>query len=248
METVGRLGVPASGPLYRAARARLLTALAQGDYPPGTALPPEKTLSAGFGISIGTLRKAVDELVAEGMLIRQQGRGTFVASHDRERLLYYFFHVVPIDGGKTMYPVVDLIEFARARADASTAAKLGIAPGAAVFLLRNRLSLGGTALMIDDITLPAERFRGLSAARIRQREGTLYQLYQDQFGLSITGTTERLRAVAAPPDIAALLGLAARTPMLMIRRVAHGYAREPLEWRVSHIDTRLHEYFSEHGA
>ena len=248
MSVVVKLGVNSAEPLYRAARTRLIQALAGGQYPPGTALPPEKSLSAEFGISIGTLRKAVDELVSEGILIRQQGRGTFVASHDKERLLYYFFHIVAFDRGKTDYPVVELIAFQRSRATALAADKLGLRVGDPVFTLRNRLSLSGQPVMVDDITLSAARFRGLSARRISERSGTLYQLYQEHFGLTVAHTSERLRAVLATDDVRPLLALPEHSPVMMIRRVACGYQREPIEWRGSHVDTRSHEYFSELGG
>lgn len=245
MSAVIKLGVNSNQPLYLVARDQLLASLARGQYAPGTALPPEKDLAAEYGISIGTLRKAVDELVSEGMLIRQQGRGTFVAMHDRDRLLYYFFHIVKTDGTKDTYPVVTLNQFSRGKADSTAAQKLQLKTGDPVFHLRNVLSLDGTVVMVDDITLPATGFPRLSEARVRNRPGTLYQFYQDDFGLTVIRTTERLRAVAAPADIAGLLGMQRGAPVMMIRRVALGYSDEPIEWRVSHVDTRMHEYITE---
>src|SRR5947209_5874021 len=67
-----------AAPLYREVRRRLLDSLAGGVWAPGDALPPESELAKRYTVSIGTLRKAVDELVADGILVRQQGRGTFV--------------------------------------------------------------------------------------------------------------------------------------------------------------------------
>ncbi len=243
-----RAGTRPSAPLYREMRARLLRALADGRYSPGEALPAERELAGEFGISIGTLRKAVDELVSEGILIRRQGLGTFVASHDRDRLLYYFFHLVAHDAGTKTYPTVTLHAFARGRASDEEADKLRVRPEAPVFRLRNRLSLGGAPVMVDDITVDAARFAGLTRARVRDRPSTLYQLYQQAFGQTVVRTSERLRAVAAPAEIAALLELPARAPALMIRRVALSYHGEPIEWRVSHANTNSHEYFSELGG
>ncbi|MCL4748155.1 MAG: GntR family transcriptional regulator [Burkholderiaceae bacterium] len=234
-------------PLYQATKTRLLESLSGGVYRPGDALPAEKDLAARYGISIGTLRKAVDELVDEGILIRQQGRGTFVASHDRERLLYYFFHIVAHEGGKT-YPRVELHSFTRGRASSEESAKLHLAPDAPVIRLRNLLTLGEAPVMVDDITLSSARFPKLGEAGIRGRASTLYQLYQAGFGLTIVRTSERLRAVAAPADVATLLRLPRAAPTLMIRRVALGYHDDPIEWRVSHADTTAHEYFSELGS
>ncbi len=244
---VVRLGVNSDLPLYQATKARLLESLSRSVYRPGSALPAEKDLAASFGISIGTLRKAVDELVGEGILIRRQGRGTFVASHDRDRLLYYFFHIVAHEAGKT-YPRVDLNGFARGRASAEEASKLRLAADAPVIRLRNVLTLSGAPVMVDDITLSSARFPKLGKARLEGRASTLYQLYQAEFGLTIVRTSERLRAVAAPADVATLLRLPRAAPTLMIRRVALGYHDDPIEWRVSHVNTTAHEYFSELGS
>ena len=109
-------GLPLDVPLYKDVKRRLTDALTRGEWKRGAAIPAERRLSERFRISVGTVRKAIDELVAENILIRQQGRGTFVASHDREREVFYFFHVVPEHGPK-QYPEVRMQTFARAKAD-----------------------------------------------------------------------------------------------------------------------------------
>src|SRR5687767_6648714 len=149
-------GVPLDLPLYRDIAAQLRGALADGEWKPGAAIPAERRLATRFGVSIGTLRKAIDELVAANLLIRQQGRGTFVASHTRDRLLFYFFHVVPIEGTKR-YPDVRLVSFARGKADRSEADRLRIGTGAPVFRIRNLLHLDQQPIILDDLTLPAAR-------------------------------------------------------------------------------------------
>jgi GntR family transcriptional regulator len=239
--------IPQSAPLYREVKRRLMEVLARGEWKPGEAIPAERRLSEQYGISIGTLRKAIDELCAENILIRQQGRGTYVTSHSRDRNLFYFFHVVPESGTK-VYPDVELLEFARGKADRPAAERLGIVAGDAVVRIRNRLRLHGAPIMIDDITLPAARFAGLTERQFRGRPSTIYNLYQDAFGISVVRTRERLRATPAEPDIAALLELARGAPLLQIRRVAYAYQDAPVEYRVSHVNTEHHEYYAEIGA
>lgn len=240
------LSPPLGGPLYKEVKRRLLAALAAGDWRPGDAIPPEPELADRYSVSIGTLRKAVDELVAENILIRQQGRGTFVATHDRDRLLFHFFHVVREDGRKE-YPQVDLVSFARGKASAQEAEWLRVAVAEPVLRLRNRLSLGGVPIIVDDLTLPARLFRGLTERRFARRPSTIYNLYQDGFGLSVVRTTERLRATLADADAARLLGIAPGTPLLQIRRIAYAYNNLAVELRKSRVDTRRHEYWSEIG-
>ncbi len=240
------LGVPPSEPLYKAIKRQLMAALTQGEWKPGEPIAAERRLSERFGVSIGTVRKAIDELAAENILIRQQGRGTYVASHNRDRMLFYFFHIVPEEGTKE-YPDVRLLAFSRAKADRVQADKLGVAPGDPVFRARNLLALGGAPIIVDDITLAAARFPGLTEKQFRDRPSTLYHLYQNAFGVSVVRTSERLRATLADADTAALLGIARGAPLLQIRRVAQTYHDQPVEYRVSLVNTAQHEYWADIG-
>src|SRR5687767_5475201 len=85
--------------LYEHVRAQLIEGISAGRWKPGEAIPSEAALAATHGVAIGTIRKAVDSLVAERALVRQQGKGTFVTAHDAGRLLFHFFHIVD-RGGK----------------------------------------------------------------------------------------------------------------------------------------------------
>jgi GntR family transcriptional regulator len=237
-------GVPLRGPLYREVKRQMMEAMSSGEWKPGEAIPAERRLAERYGISIGTVRKAIDALVAENMLIRQQGRGTYVASHNRDRLLFYFFHVVPHEGTK-QYPVVRLLSFARAKADKLASDKLGIALGEPVLRIRNLLSLSAAPVIVDDITISAARFAGLTERAFRDRPSTVYNLYQEAFGSSVVRTVERLRATTADADIAPLLHVAVGAPLLQIRRVALSYNDIPVELRISHVNTARHEYWSE---
>jgi GntR family transcriptional regulator len=237
-------GVPLSAPLYREVKRQLMDALAGGEWKPGDAIPPERRVAERYGVSIGTVRRAIDELVAENMLIRQQGRGTFVASHNRDRLLFYFFHVVPHDGAKE-YPVVRLLAFAKAKADKLACETLQIAIGDPIYRIRNLLSLSGEPVIVDDIAVSAARFPGMAERAFRDRPSTVYNLYQDAFGISVVRTVERLRATNVDHDLAALLHVAPGAPLLEIRRIALTYSDVPVELRISHVNTARHEYWSE---
>lgn len=238
--------LPIAAPLYKQMKRRLTDALTRGEWKPGEAIPAERRLSERFRISVGTVRKAIDELVAENILIRQQGRGTFVASHNRDREVFYFFHVVPERGPK-QYPDVQLTAFLRARADREAAEALDIRPGDPVFRVRNLLRLDEAPVILDDITLPAVRFPGLTERRLRERRSTIYNLYQESFGISVVRTRERLRATRSDETIATMLDVRAGAPLLQIRRVALTYRDVPIEYRVSLVNTERHEYWAEIG-
>ncbi len=232
------------GPLYKGVQRSLMEQLASGELKPGQLIPSERQLATEYNVSIGTLRKAIDELVENRILIRQQGKGTFVASHDRERLLFYFFHIVPQQGIKS-YPLVESVFFHKSTADAEAASRLRIAVGAPTFHIRNKLSLLGAVVSVDDITLDQVRFEKLTPAMFKERPNTIYNLYQEAFGITVVRTEERLRAEAASAEHAKLLKVKGGVPVLTVRRTAFDMRNEPVELRISTVNTAAHEYYAE---
>jgi GntR family transcriptional regulator len=237
-------GAATDSPLYKEVRRLLTETIQSGEWKPGTAIPSERQLSARFHVAVGTLRKAVDELVAERILIRQQGRGTFVAAHNRDRMMFHFFHIQREDGDKPT-PDVETLTFKAARADADEAARLDIAVGDKVFRIENVLRLAGDPVIYDRITIPQALFGNLNAAQFRNRPSTIYHLYQSAFGITVVRSAERLRARRADATAAEILGLPKGAPLLEIRRVAMTFHDAPVEVRVSLVNTEHHEYFSD---
>ena len=156
-----RGSLPHNSPLYRIVQHQLFEALASGEWQPNQAIPSEKKLCERFGVSIGTLRKAIDVLVAEHILVRQQGLGTFVANHNRPRQFFQFFNVAPHEGART-YPTVDLLSFSGVKSDRLISEKLAIPLGSDVFRIKNLLSMESQPVVVDTIVLPASLFKGLS--------------------------------------------------------------------------------------
>ena len=231
----------AGAPLYRVVKRTLLRAIEGGRCAAGGALPSEPALAAALGVSIGTLRHAVDELVAEHILVRRQGRGTFVALHNADRFLFQFFHVERSDGLREV-PQVELVAFERVRVDEEPAQALGIRPGEPAIQVDNRLLLQGRAVIHDRLTLPALLFKGLTEKRFRERPSTIYHLYQTEYGITVTRAHERARAVGADRLASRLLGMPPGAPVMQVRRTALTFGDKPVEYRVSTIDTSRHEY------
>jgi GntR family transcriptional regulator len=228
-------------PLYRVAKRALLQAIEAGHCPAGSALPSETALAAAFGISIGTLRHAVDELVAEHILARRQGRGTFVATHNADRFLFQFFHVERSDGRRDV-PQVETLTFERTRLDEEAAEALAMKAGEPAIQIENRLTLQGRPVLHDCLTLPAVLFKGLTEKRLRDRPSTIYHLYQTEFGITVVRALERVRALAADRGTARVLGIAVGTPVLQVRRTALTFNDKPVEYRVSTLHSAQHEY------
>ncbi|MCC6868015.1 MAG: GntR family transcriptional regulator [Burkholderiales bacterium] len=231
-------------PLYRAVRRALLRAIEEGKLAPGAALPNEADLAGTFGVAVGTLRRAVDDLVAEHILVRRQGRGTFVATHTRDRFLFQFFHVERSDGLREA-PTVELLGFERVRLDDDAAAALATRAGAPGFQFENRLALQGKAIVHDRVVVSATQFRGLTEKRLRERPSTIYHLYQSEFGVTVVRARERLRAALADRANARALGVSPGVPVLQVRRTAIALGGRPVEYRVSTIVTTTHDYVNQ---
>ena len=228
-------------PLYRVAKRALLQAIEAGHCPAGSALPNETALAQSFGISIGTLRHAVDELVAEHILARRQGRGTFVATHNADRFLFQFFHVERSDGRRDV-PQVETLNFERMRLDDEAATALNVRAGEPAIQIENRLTLQGRPVLHDRLTLPAALFKGLTEKRLRERPSTIYHLYQTEFGITVVRALERVRALAADRSTARVLGVAPGAAVLQVRRTALTFNDKPVEYRVSTLHSAQHEY------
>jgi GntR family transcriptional regulator len=228
-------------PLYIEVRRHISDAIRSGEWRPGEAIPNETQLCERFGVSMGTLRKAVDELTASGVLIRQQGRGTFVARHGQNRYLFNFFHLVGHDGRKE-YPGVRFVAFEHTVADDFAAERLALKAGAPLLHLSNLLSLGGLPVSVDEIYLAAEFFPGLTEQRLRERETTLYQMYQDEFNVAVVRATERVRACAAKAAQAKLLKTTTGAPLLQVIRTAYSFNDRPVELRYAYVNTARCEY------
>jgi GntR family transcriptional regulator len=228
-------------PLYQQVRDLLVQRIVAGTWGPGAALPSEFQLAAEFRVSQGTVRKALDEMAAKHLLVRQQGKGTFVATHTPQRALFHFFHLVADNGARAL-PDHKLLSMRGAKSTKAEAARLDLRANAAVFRIRRLRLLGGRTAIVESIVLPAALFPGIERDTLPNE---LYRYYEQSHGVAVARAVEQLRAVAARPDEAKFLGLKPGSPLLEIDRLAHALDGRAVEWRVSRCDTRDHHYVSE---
>ena len=228
-------------PLYRQIKELLLRSLDQGEWKPGEMIPSEIELAARFQVSQGTVRKAIDELAAENLLLRRQGKGTFVATHHEPRAQFRFLRVVP-DLGEAAPPQSRFLECRRVRAPADIARLLALRTGDAVVYLKRLLSFDGDPVVLDEIWLPGAQFKGLTAERLAEYRGPLYGLFETEFGVRMIRAEEKLRAVGAERAAAQWLGVAEQSPLLLIERVSYSYGERPVEVRRGHYVTTNYTY------
>jgi len=232
-------------PLYARVRKRLVERLISGDWKPGAMLPSEFAIAAELGVSQGTVRKALDEMTAEGILERQQGRGTFVAKAEDTSILFRFYRLT------------------RNELDKSSEEREGNAPAVPTFPRSSYLSEdystasqeerdlfamtdqvdphvwrferlrfeGEQPILWERLVLPSHRFPNLRPHL--PLPNNVYQFYGDHFSTIVAKVREKLRALTAPDPIAEHLGLPIGSPVLEIDRRAIALDGEVVERRLS---------------
>ncbi|WP_418321416.1 GntR family transcriptional regulator [Piscinibacter sakaiensis] len=235
---------PSFSPLYRQIKALMTRSLQQREWRPGDAIPSELELAARFKVSQGTVRKAIDELATENLLVRRQGKGTFVATHSEQQAQYRFLRLAADDGSEE--PAARrFIDCRRLRAPAEVARAFGLKSGDAAVQVRRVLSFRGKAVIFDDIWLPGKLFKGLSAERLSGYRGPMYALFETEFGVHMVRAEEKIRAVAADPVAAQMLGVEEGSPLLSVERLSLTYGDRPVELRRGLYHTDAHHYRNE---
>ena len=235
---------PTFSPLYRQIKSLILQSLEGGEWRPGEVIPSETELAGRFGVSQGTVRKAVDELAAENLLLRRQGKGTYVASHNDPRAFFRFLRLEALKGDIGLSTSVPL-ECWRAKAGMEAARVLGLKLADPIVIVRRLLEFSGKPVVVDEIYLPGDVFGSLTLEMLKNWQGSLYSLFESEFGVRMVRAEERLRAVAADRSSAELLGVKEGSPLLSVERVSFSYGGRAVEWRRGLYSTVDHCYVNE---
>lgn len=232
---------PTFSPLYQQIKALLMQSLQSGEWKPGELIPSEIDLARRFQVSQGTVRKAIDELAAENLVIRRQGKGTFVATHHEAKVQFRFLRLAADDASQHL-PENKIIEVKRVRAPAEVARLLDIKAGDSVIFIKRVQAFSGIPTIIEELWLPGLLFKGLTAERLIEYKGPMYALFEQEFGTRMIRASEKIRAVAADPKAAQLLQVAPGSPLLSAERVSYSYADKPVELRRGLYLTTAYHY------
>ena len=232
---------PAYQPLYRQIKYLITESLVSGEWRPGESIPSEVELAHRYSVSQGTVRKAITELAEQKLLVRHQGKGTFVASHSEERTKFPFLRIRP-DLGDVEALSASLLDMWRIKLDKKSAGSLGLAEGASGWLIRRLLSPAGKAAVYEEIRLPVSDFEAVSESVIEKHDCMLYSMYEAAFDVRILYVQERLKAEQAEGEVASRLNVSAGFPLLVIDRVSYTYGDRPVELRRSYCNTAEHHY------
>ena len=235
---------PTFSPLYQQIKALILQSLQSGEWKPGELIPSEVELAVRYKVSQGTVRKAIDELSADNLVVRRQGKGTFVATHHEARVQFRFLKLMP-DAGDAQQPENRIVEVRRLRGPAEVARVLDIKAGDSVVYIRRVQYFDGVPTIQEEIWLPGAIFKGLTVERLAEYKGPMYGLFETEFGTPMVRATEKLKAVTADQGAAATLGIPIGTPVLGVERVAYTYGDRPVELLRAVYVTTAHHYHNE---
>lgn len=219
-------------PLYQRLRDDMLAKITRREWQAGVAIPTETELTKTYGVAIGTVRKAVETLVAEGMLERSQGRGTFVRRPSFDASLFRFFRH-QTSGGTRQIPQGRILQRTLDAPPASVASALGLSGRAKAIRLDRLRLVEGKVVLVEEIWLPQAPFASLLKIDPETFGDLLYPLYEERCGQVIASAQETLTVESANAEDARWLALQPGKPVVVIERLAFGYDRQPLEWRRS---------------
>ena len=219
-------------PRYQRLRDEMVALIAARHWRPGEAIPTEQALAKSYDVAVGTVRKAVDLLVAEGLLERFQGRGTFVRRASFDSSLFRFFRFQTRQGERRI-PESRILRREVVDAPSAVAATLQISSSARVIQMSRLRLIDGVPMLAEEIWLPYVRFAAFAQMDLNDVGDLLYPVYEAQCNQVVASATETLTVEAIGPLHARLLHIEPGTPAVVIERLAYGYDRQPLEWRRS---------------
>ncbi|MGI9401714.1 MAG: GntR family transcriptional regulator [Rhizobiaceae bacterium] len=225
-------------PLYRHVYQVVLDRIITGELGPGAMLPSETDLGTELGVSQGTARKALSELVQAGILDRQQGRGTFVATTTPENALFHFFRLRNPNGSMAIPSLVSE-QFSKRRIRAKER-HLFPAGEDQVYEISRLRCIEKVLAAYEIIYLPANLFPGL--AERAPMPNALYPFYHQVYGIPIARADESLTAGIAVREDAERLKIALGTPLLVVERKAYDLSNRLIELRYSKYLTGKFHY------
>ncbi|WP_297611413.1 GntR family transcriptional regulator [uncultured Sutterella sp.] len=237
--------------LYEAVKDEILMRIRQDVWKAGSMLPNEIELARLFNVSQGTVRRALHELVEAGLLVRRQGKGTFVNEYgtNRDYTQRQFVRVRP-DREGVWRSRARLIKFERVPASVKTAGLLDIPPASPVIHVRRELQAilsgeEGVTEAFDEIFLPEEVFPTLTEEVLSADVRSLYSLYQSECGVTVSKVEDSAKATLINPEQAAAAGVAMPYPAILLRRISYAVTGRPVELRyLTTITDRCHFVFN----
>jgi GntR family transcriptional regulator len=239
---------PVSKPLYQQVKEHLIRRVLQGEWKPGECLPSEMKLAEAYGLSQGTVRKAIEELAQDGLVSRHAGRGTFVTSHKGDYKPFRFHRIQSEMGQRLTETRMDYISCTTGPASTRASKALQIPLNADVTEVVRIRTLDDAPVLLERLVIGSVLCPGFKRIADAEQPNSIYLALEQHYNLLIVRVDERIRARMANPDEVRLLNLEPGTPVLEVERIAFSLGDEPVEWRLSSCETSQVHYWNSTGG
>lgn len=226
-------------PLYQQVYDEIVKRLSDGYWKAGDSLPSEFGLADELGVSQGTVRKALNQLVDENILRRRQGKGTYVSEHNNESSLYRFFRYKEHDG-ENVIPETHVISLSSREATDREAKKLNLTDNLSVAEVVRVRSIKGRPAIFEMVLQPLSIFPGID--KVEEIPNSLYGYYQSKYGISVIEVKDELQAVILDENVAGHLELQAGEAALMTERSSINIDGRVVEWSQAYCSTKQFVY------
>lgn len=228
-------------PLYLQVKKDILDRIFAGEWPPESFLPNEFVLAKEYGVSQGTLRKALEELTAEKHLIRYQGKGTKVAEINEESSVFPFYLLYDKEQ-KRIYPSTITLCYEIISVPKDIVEFLNIAEDEQVIHAERIRTHNEKTVLYEEVYIPKKFFSAQILENMKVLPDRLYAFYLTEFGMRVNNATEDLFAVLPEKADIKHLNISENTPLLMVQRTSYDSNNTPVEFRVSKINSTQYTY------
>lgn len=240
------LALDGAAPLYEIVKRRISESILFGEWPPGSALPSEVALAQSFGVAVGTMRRALSDLTAEGLLSRRRKTGTVVTGRTPHHSLRFFFQYFRLHGmdGALLRSKPKVLGVERGPASADEAARLELTTDADVLRIHRLRLIDGRPIMRDRYIFPAARLPDFPTTSGDVPE-LLYLHLLERYGIRISAVREQITAELADEEDARLLALSPPAPVLAINEISFDQSGAPTILGLHRATTAQHCYVNE---
>ena len=230
-------------PKYLQISAWIRELIQSGRYERGASLPSEVELSKICQVNRNTLRQAIAELTAAGMLRKEKGRGTFVCSQTSDYMLDVFYRLEGYDGSREL-PKSRLLSFEKTLPTQEIASRLNLRTDEPIFSIHKVMTKNDIPAIYDEIAVPAKFFAYITEQTLVQYQSTLYEIFQKEYGLTVVQVKETIEACIPPEHVRNYLNMAVGEPALFIKRQGLLSREIPIETRYRYVASKVLRYFN----
>lgn len=226
-------------PIYFQLEQAIRELIDKKELKPGDMIPSEREYAEKFQISRMTVRQALNNLVNDGYLQRERGKGTFVALKKFEKNVKGLTSFSEDMRSRGMEPGTTVLDFAVLEADTLTSSKLEIAEDATVYQIKRLRLADEQPIAFEIFYMPTELVPGLT---MEVAENSIYRYVENEIGLHIVSGVQELEATVAQKEVASALGIKVGEPVLYIQQVSLTENNKPLEFVKSYYRADRYKY------